>query len=239
MSDHHWVSILRQNRNSYYEVSEKQREKTQLQTVKRCFDGCGDARKQCWTPGISRTTPLPKWCAVCELDRERKLILFYGLLHPGSKSCLQECFKQTLFGSLILSGSLLGFMVQIRLDLWAQARGKLWGLKMRKEDRQETVKPNTLRVTEFLKQLLLKQGNELLNQVFRQRETSTQYCSFHPSWLCTQPHRTQLQRLPLAKRAFPLHCTAPWQRHFLGTSCTPASLPFAFSGLAASFSGRI
>lgn len=34
--------------------------KTQLQRAERCFDGCGDARKQCWTPGISRTTPFPK-----------------------------------------------------------------------------------------------------------------------------------------------------------------------------------
>lgn len=96
---------------------------TQLQT-KRCFDG--DARKQCWTPGISRTTPFPKWWAVCELDGERKLILFYGLLHPGSQSCLQERFKQTLFGSLVLSGSLLGVVVQVGLeDLGAQAGGKL------------------------------------------------------------------------------------------------------------------
>lgn len=160
MSDHHWVSILKQNRNSYYEAFLNQKNQTQLQT-KRCFDG--DARKQCWTPGISRTTPFPKWWAVCELDGERKLILFYGLLHPGSQSCLQERFKQTLFGSLVLSGSLLGVVVQVGLeDLGAQAGGKLCGLKTRKEETKETIKPNDLRGTELLKRLILNQTNTSL-----------------------------------------------------------------------------
>lgn len=28
-----------------------------LQTVKRCFNSCGDARKQCWTPGFPEQLP--------------------------------------------------------------------------------------------------------------------------------------------------------------------------------------
>lgn len=131
---------------------QKKPKETQLQRAERCFDGRGDARKQRWTPGISGTTPFPKWCAVCELDCERKLILFYGLLHPGSKSCLQECFKQTLFSSLILSGSLLGVVVQVGLeDLWAQAGGKLWGWETREEERQDPIKPNRTRGTDLFK----------------------------------------------------------------------------------------
>ena len=189
---------------------ENKGEKNQLQTVRRCFDSCGDARKRRRTPGISRTPPFPKRRAVWALDRERELILLDGLLHPGSKSRLQERFKQTGFGSLILAGSLLGFVVQVRLeDLGAQAGGKLCGLKTRKEERRET-KPNSLQATELLKPLLLTRRNELPNQVSGQRQRGTQYRSFEPSRLCAQLHRTRRQRLPPAKPALLRpHAAAP------------------------------
>ena len=99
------------------------------------------------------------------------------------------------------------------------------------EERQETIKPNSLRATELLKQLLLKQGHE------PQAKADEYTVLLLPAITALYPASPHPTATSASCKASP-PAASRRGRGTLGTSLTPASLPFAFPGLSASFGGR-